>query len=143
MFKAIFPAYIICFGLYILFSRQPDFFDGEFATGTIIQLQNKETKQTAEYKDNKKVYKIEVYDIFHNYKVNQKVKIIYEKSQPEMGTIYTFWGYWLSIGELIASILIPISFWFIAHSITKNPTQESIIEEMEGNKRVKKTKYEI
>lgn len=143
MFKALFPAYLICFGLYILFSRQPDYFDGELTNG-IIEIKNDVTGNSfASFTYNKKTFEVPADSFFPKYNQGERVQIIYEKSQPEKAAIYGFWTYWLSPGELLGSILIPLVFGFIAYSITKNPTPEALLEEMEATKKVKKPKYDL
>jgi hypothetical protein len=131
--------YIVCFGCYVLFTRQPDYFDGEFTSGTII----KTSKQTlVQYLYEGKPHHAEVhYDFL--YQVGENVTVIYESSDPSKGSVYSFIGYWISFGELIASLLIVGLLYWISASVTKNPTPEAIIEEIEmGRKKPKKPKYE-
>jgi hypothetical protein len=47
MFKTILPFYIICFTLYIFFTRQPDYLDGAFATGVIHYIKDSTQKPAA------------------------------------------------------------------------------------------------
>ena len=142
MFKALFSGYIICFGLYILFSRQPDYFDGEITTGKILVQPYPQTKYPAVFTEGKNEYRINADYLFRNYKDGEIVQIIFEKSQPEKAAVYSWWGYWISPGELFASILIPVGFWFISYSIISNPTPESLLEEIEGSKKMKQPKYD-
>ena len=47
MFKTILPFYIICFALYIFFTRQPDYLDGEFTAGVIHYIKDSTQKSAA------------------------------------------------------------------------------------------------
>lgn len=77
------------------------------------------------------------------YHGGQEVKIIYESSDPSKAKPYHFIGYWITAGELIASLVIVGVLYFVAVSITSNPTPEALIEEMEmGKKKPKKPKYD-
>jgi len=59
---------------------------------------------------------------------------------PEKGAVYTFWGYWITWGELIMSVVLCFVLFQIAVSVTNNPSPESLIEQMEF-KEEKKKKY--
>jgi len=61
----------------------------------------------------------------------QQVNIIYETSDPSKGAVYSWWGYWIQPGEILASVLIPLVFLFVAKAITSSPTPEAVIEEIE------------
>ncbi|MDB5231943.1 MAG: hypothetical protein JWN76_2748 [Chitinophagaceae bacterium] len=70
------------------------------------------------------------------------VKVIYESSNPEKAAVYKWWGYWIKLGELAASITLLLVLYFIAASVTKHPTPEALIEELEARKpKMKKRKY--
>jgi hypothetical protein len=123
-----------------LFTRQPDYFDSETTTGKIIQ-QN--TKLVAEFSDGKTVHFAEVpYPFLH--KQGEKVRVIYETSNPLEAKQYGLLGYWITFGELIGSLLIIIALYFVAISITSNPTPEALLEEIEaGKKKPRKPKYDV
>jgi hypothetical protein len=73
-------------------------------------------------------------------KNGDRVEVIYETDKPEKAVVYMFWGYWISWGELIATVLIYLALFQVAIAVTKNPTPESLIEQLEF-KPEKKTKY--
>lgn len=139
MFKIILIFYIICFALYVFFTRHPEYEDGEFTSG-IIHYVNKTAK--AVYIINETTYTINAAYLLRHLKENEQVIIIYDTSNPSSATVYTWWGYWLQWDELLASILIPIILLYAAKAITGNPTPEALIEDIEMDKPVKRRKYD-
>lgn len=74
--------------------------------------------------------------------VGERVEVIYEASDPAQARQYGVLGYWISFGELIASLVIVLTLYFVATSITSNPTPEALLEEMEmGRKKPRKPRY--
>jgi hypothetical protein len=140
--KLIIILYVVCFPIYILFSRQPDYFDGELTNAT-IHFANDSTRKLQPYAvyflDEKK-FSVNAAYLFRHYREGENVRIIYEASQPEKGAVYSVWGYWFRWGELIFSILLLIIMYRAAVAITSNPTPESLIEQLE-NEPVRKRKY--
>jgi hypothetical protein len=69
--------------------------------------------------------------------------VIYEAADPSNAKLYAVFGYWITFGELIASIIIVALMYYVATSITKNPTPKALIEELEmGKKKPRKPKYD-
>lgn len=144
MYKVILPFYLLCFGLYIFFTRQPDYVDGEFLTGTVHFIQDSLSKKLvakANFITDKTLYTVNAGYSFRNLKEGENVSIIYEASNPQQAAVYSWWGYWIKWNELIASILIPTVLLYAAKAITNNPTPVALIEELEMNKAVKRRKY--
>jgi len=133
LFKTIIPFYIICLGLYISFSRRPDFQDGEFATGIIHYIKDSTGKSVpkAIFSTNKINDTVNAGYPLRTLNEGQQVNIIYETSDPSKGAVYSWWGYWIQPGEILASVLIPLVFLFVAKAITSSPTPEAVIEEIE------------
>lgn len=137
MVKNVVILFLVVYPLYVLFSRQPDFFDGEWYRATIHHVYDArhQTKTT-----------IAVYTIEHrtdtipadypltSFTEGEKVKIIYETAAPENASIYSVWSYWIRWKELLSFIAMFVFFYLIAVNITSNPTPESLLEELEGNK---------
>jgi hypothetical protein len=123
-----------------LFTRQPDFFDSERTPGTIIQLNN---KIVAQFSAGDTLLHSEVpYAFLHN--TGSRVEVIYEISDPAKAKQYGVLGYWITFGELIVSMLIIIVLYFVAVSITNNPTPEALREELEASKKKpRKPKYDL
>lgn len=132
--------YIVCFGCYVLFTRQPDYFDSEQTIGN-IQLQ--EGKLVAVFSDGKNTHHAEVpYEFLHQQ--GERVEVIYETSNPSQAKQYGLIGYWITFGELFGSLFIIIVLYFVAVSITSNPTPEALLEEIEsGKKKPRKPKYDL
>lgn len=144
MFKSIFSLYLIILGCYILFTRIPDYFDGEKYPAIIELVKNDSTKSTdtkAVYQIGGKQYSINAAYPLLNYSTNEKVEVIVEHEHVESGAVYRFWGYWITWGELIVSIIMAIVLFQVAVSITKNPTPEALMEQL-SYKEEKKTKYD-
>src|SRR5205085_12206206 len=99
MYKLAIILYLVCFSVYILFSRQPDYLDGEFTKATIHFLKDSSTKGLlpyAVYSLNKKEYSVDASYFLRNLKEGEKVDLIYEASQPNKGAVYSWWGYWIT-----------------------------------------------
>ena len=143
MNKLLIILYLVCFPLYILISRRPDYFDGELTPAT-IHFANDSTQHLqpyAVYSVDEKTYSINAAYLFKHYNEGENVNVIYEASQPEKGAVYSFWGYWLHWGELLFSVLFLVIAYRAAVAITSNPTPESLIEQLE-NKPARKRKYD-
>lgn len=139
MLRIVVPFYLICLALYIFFTRQPDYQDGEFLTATIHYINN---KAQAIYTIDEKTYTIPASYPLRKLSENDKVKIIYDTSNPVKATVFKWWGYWLRWDELLASIIIPVILLYAAKTITGNPTPEALIEELEMDNNTKRTKYD-
>lgn len=134
MYKGIIILYFICFGTYILFTRQPDYFDGEMVPAKILFVKDRmSAKQipVAEFSNGYKNFQVKADYYLRSWKSGEKTEVIYESEHPEKGTIYAFWGYWIGLGELIASIVFIVLSYQVAVSITKNPTPEALLEQLE------------
>ena len=145
LYKAIIPFYIVCFALYIFFTRQPDYLDGEFTTGTIYFAADTASKRAiakASFSVDTAYYLINAAYPLRRLTEGEKVDIIYEAANPQQAAVYKWWGYWIKWDELGASILIPVIFLFAANAITSNPTPESLIEQMQAEKSPKRRKYD-
>ncbi len=143
MFKIILPFYILCFALYIFFSRQPDYLDGEFATGIIHYIKDSTQKPVAEvfFTIDKTSYSSKAFYPLRSLKENENVRVIYDTSNPLNAAVYKWWGYWLQWNELLASVFFTVLLFYAAKAITSNPTPEPLIEELE-NKNTKQKKYD-
>jgi hypothetical protein len=143
MVKLIIILYIVCFPVYILFSRRPDYFDGEKTTATIHFIDDSAHQITphAVYSINKINYSINAAYLFRSYKEGEQVTVIYETSQPAKGTVYKIWGYWIKWGEVLFSVVFLIIMFRVAVAITSNPTPQALMEQLE-DKPVRKRKYD-
>lgn len=92
------------------------------------------------YRINGESFSIPAIPVFSSFSEGETVQLICEASAPSKAAIYRFWGYWMSTGELIASIILPWAFLFFSKAITGNPTPQALLEELD-DKPIKKTKY--
>jgi len=145
LFKSIIPFYIVCLGLYIFFSRRPDYQDGEFVTGVVRYIKDSTGTPVpkAVFSLHKITDTINAGYVFRNLTEGQQVKVIYENANPSKAAVYSWWGYWLLWDELLASILIPLVLFYAAKAITAGPTPEALMEELEMQKPVKRRKYDV
>lgn len=142
--KTILPFYIICLVLYIFFTRQPDYLDGEFTSAIIHYIKDSSEKPVAKaiFSVDKKTFIVTANYPLRNLKKNQQVTVIYDTSNPANASLYKTWGYWLQWNELVASILIPFILFYAAKAITSNPAPEALIEELEMKNSVRRRKYD-
>ncbi len=143
MYKTITILYIVCFFCYILFTRQPDYFDGEFAPAVIHLVKDSASQKivaTASFSVGKDHYTVDAMYPLRHLEEGDRVEVIYELSQPPKAAVYSWWGYWISAGELIASIVLYIILFQVAISINRNPTPEALMEQL-NYKPEKKRKY--
>jgi hypothetical protein len=140
LIKAIIPLYIICLILYIFFTRQPDYQDGEFTTGVIhyVISGNKKLLPKAIFTASNSKDTIDAYYPLRKLQEGSRVRIIYDTSNTKKASVYSWWGYWLKWDELLASILIPFILLYAAKEITAKPTPEGLIEELEMGNRPKR-----
>ena len=144
MYKSITILYLVVFSTYIFFTRQPDYFDGEISTATIHWAKDSISKQPipkAFFSIGKNYYSVDARYVLRDVYEGKKLFVIYEESQPEKATVYSWWGYWITAGELFGSMVLFIALFQVAVALTKNPTAESLIEQLDYNPE-KKRKYD-
>jgi hypothetical protein len=137
--------FLSCLFFYILFTRQPDYWDGEFSPAIIVSVKDSASKQSvlmAQYYHGTQRYLAPADYPFARYKPNQRLTVIYETNNPSKGAIYRVWGYWLQWGELLFSVVGIILLYQVAVAITQNPTPEALLEQLEPPKVGRKPKYD-
>ncbi|MFY7900006.1 MAG: hypothetical protein ACOVNY_07460 [Chitinophagaceae bacterium] len=143
MYKSVLILYLTIFGLYILFTRQPDFFDGEKTPAKVhfvYDTTSKTNKAYAIFNIVNKTYQVPIDTLFNSVLENESVTVIYESENPNKAKMYTFYGYWITWQELVASIILCIVLFQIAVGITNNPTPEAVLEQLTDIPK-KKRKY--
>ena len=144
--------YFACFAMYILFSRQPDYFGSELVSGTVVEAKTLDANILKKYhivRDDYPVIKYNVgsesfyYDGRQNYfqrsvKHFDNPRVIYDPGNPRHAELYDFWGYWIVPEELFFSILGFAFLFGVAISITgknhANPhTDEDLEKQMKYN----------
>ncbi|MEI6585722.1 MAG: hypothetical protein WCL56_06540 [Sediminibacterium sp.] len=141
MYKAVLFLYLICFGTYTLFTRQPDYFDGEKAPATIVLSPvNTAEKQIpkAIFSNGYHQFSVDAAYYFRSLHAGDKVEVIYEMEHPEKAVLYKFWGYWFGFGELIGSFVFLLVSFQVAVAITKNPDPTSLEEQLAYKEPVKR-----
>lgn len=144
MYKGITFLYLVCFSLYIVYSRDPDYFDGEIAPAQIHWLKDSSSNSLipkAVFSHGKKEYAIDARYVLRSLPENKKLAVIYVPSKPQNAAVYSWWGYWITWGELVTSIVLLIALFQVAVAVTNNPTAEALLEQLEY-KEEKKKKYD-
>jgi hypothetical protein len=123
MKKAVVILFVVCYGLFVLFTRQPDFFDAEFTVGK-VKIENSIpyiffTEYGKEYKIKNDHY------YWMSLKQNEEVKIIYSVANPNEAAYYTLFSYWFLWHEILISLIVFIILFLGAVSINKNPEVEN------------------
>ena len=144
MYKSITILYLVCFGCYIFLTRQPDYLDGEKSPAIIQWLPDSTSAikiPKAVFSETGKEYAVDARYFLREWKPGERTEVIYETEHPEKAAVYAFWGYWMSWGEVLATVLMYLALFQIALSLTKNPTPEALLEQLEF-KPEKKKRYE-
>ena len=108
----------------------PDYFDGETVT-SIIKIDDKTGKASASYTIAQKQYQVNADYQLRKLNDGETVELIYNPSKPEMAAVYSLWGYWFTWGELIISVVLLLGLYKLATSITQNPTEQALKDQME------------
>jgi hypothetical protein len=138
LLKSAIILFVVCFLLYLPFSRQPDYFDSETAPA-IIKLNL--GILVAEYSEYGKYYSIKVDSIKYHNRIGDRVQVIYELREPAHASIYNPWGYWFIPVELAWSIGIFTVLLGVAYATTHRPHPNAIAEQLKVDDAPKK-KYE-
>ncbi|MCW3087025.1 MAG: hypothetical protein JWQ78_411 [Sediminibacterium sp.] len=124
----------MCFGCYLLFSRQPDYLDGEKAPATIQWTFDSASNRSipkANFNTGLKNYAIDARYVFREWKNGDKTLVIYESGDPAKAAVYSIWGYWITWEELVYSIVLLLILYRVAVAITSNPTPEAVVEQLD------------
>lgn len=138
MFKSAIILFVVCFLLYLPFSRQPDYFDSDKAPATI---KLKDGHIVAEYSEYGKYYFIQVDSMTYYNRIGARVEVIYELREPAHAKINQAWGYWIIPVELAWSFGAFVVLLGVAYATTHRPHPNAIAEQLKGTNAPKK-KYE-
>ena len=145
--RALFLIFIVVFGLYIPFSRTPDYFDGLKTPATIHFKQDSASRQAAPFAvfslNGQVRYSVPAGYLFRSLKEGDRVTVIYENAQPEQGAVYTWWGYWVTWKELLFCVIGYIVLFQAAKSIVNAPAPEAIqeLKDYEKKPKIRKSRY--
>ena len=134
MYRSITLIYIALYGCFVIFARQPDYFDGEITSANIHFEKDSTTKTLVPFADfsvGTKKYKVAASYPLRLVNEGDKTKVIYDSANPTKAVVYSIWGYWILWDELLVSFVGYIVLFLAAVSITNNPTPESLIEQLE------------
>lgn len=135
MYKSAVIIYIVCFLCYVLFSRVPDYFEGDYTNGVVSKATFSEEENhpvvVIDYEVGNEKFKFTSYMWFlTSYKPGQAVRIIYNPSNPSIASIYSFIGYWIKWHELLFTAIVFIILFIAAVFITgKNSPAASSAKE--------------
>ncbi|MBA4141211.1 MAG: DUF3592 domain-containing protein [Segetibacter sp.] len=142
MYKTAIILYLVCFFSYILFSRIPDYFEGEFIEGVVTKAgfssSLNQPQLVVDYKAGSETFQFKTNTWFlTTYKSGQKVTVIYDPSNPSQACMFTFIGYWLRWSELLFSIF----FFIVLFKTAVFITGKNITEPLAPEDRIRKRKY--
>lgn len=120
-----------------MFSRQPDLFDGEKAPAIIQQVNQKKKVQ---FVHNGNTFTLQLSNKWMYPLGNATV--IYPQNKPQEAKVYQWLGYIITPGELITSIILLLALLFVAKSITHNPSEQAIKDQL-NYPEPNKTKYDL
>lgn len=126
MTKTILTFYLVMFGIYVLFSRQPDWFDSELYPATIhavTDARNTNKVYKAVYTYNSMEFSVEAAYPLRVLAEGDKVEVIFEYNNPRKASFYAWWGYWIKWEELIVSAILCIVLFQIAVAVNINPDE--------------------
>jgi hypothetical protein len=122
----------VCFFCYILFTRVPDYFEGEYIQGKITKanFSDSHPNLSIDYRVGSQTFHYRTSMWFlTTYKAGQTVTIIYNPSNPTEACIYAFIGYWIKWNELFFSSFFFIVFFIGAILITGKNSADPIASE--------------
>lgn len=128
MYKSLLFLYLACFCSYLLFTRQPDYFDGEFSPASIQWQYDSAAAYKiphAVFTYNLKSYAVDARYVGRSWNEGERTEVIYESSDPQKGAVYQWWGYWIRWEELAFSVVLLIGLYQVAVAVTNNPDSES------------------
>jgi len=123
LYKTAFILYIVCFLCYVLFSRVPDYFEGELTRGIVAKatfsVKEKHPVLVVNYQagNEKRTYTTNKW-FLTRYKPGQVITLIYNPSDPAIVSIYAVMGYWIQWDELLFTAIGFIILFIAAVIIT-------------------------
>ena len=145
MYRSITLIYITLYGCFVIFARQPDYFDGEITSATIHFAKDSASQALipfANFSVGVKNYSVKAsYPLRLRAKEGNKIEVIYDSTNPQKAVVYSVWGYWILWDELLVSLVIYLILFQVAVGITNNPTPDALIEQLDFKPK-RKRKYD-
>ncbi len=138
MYRAAATIYIVSFFCYVLFSRVPDYFEGEYADGVVSEatfsVKDRQPVLVVKYKVGEEEFEYTTNRwLFTSHKKGQIITMIYNPSDPAVASIYAIVGYWVTWKELFFTAIVFIIL-FIAAVIISGKSNSSFINEENNNR---------
>lgn len=118
MGKFLIGFYLFTFGIYVWFSRVPDWFESDIIAAEVRVVDN---SAVAFYTVKKQEYMLPV----RGKTAGETVQIIYNPSKPTEAKAYGFFSYWIDWKEVLISLGILFVGHFAAESIVANPAKQN------------------
>jgi hypothetical protein len=140
LYKIVTILYLVCFFCYVLFSRVPDYFEGEYVNGIVskatFSVKDKQPVLAVKYKVGKEEFEYVTNKWFLSpHKQGQLVTMIYNPSDPAIASIYAFIGYWITLKELFFTAVVFIILFIAAVMITGGSPSPVSANDEENKKR--------
>lgn len=133
MYKTAAILYLVLLFCYILFSRVPDYFEGEFTPGIVTQKESFEKQ--IQYRVGKETFVVPIGGWgASQVAAGQRITVIYNPTIPTEGALYTFFSYWFTLNELLTSAIGFIVLFVVAILITGKGEWREVREDR-GRKR--------
>jgi hypothetical protein len=106
LFRSVSLIYLASFFCYIMFTREPDFIDGDIVNAVVSKatysVSEKQPELVVDYIAGDKHLKCSTNKWFlTRHKQGQQVRVIYDPSHPEVASIYSFTAYWIRWPEVL------------------------------------------
>ncbi len=142
LYRSVIILYLLAFAVYILFTRQPDYFERELTAGKVItaDTMNAATLQklrihrgdhpVVQFAEGSQTFYYNGKDNFfqRSFTAGEAVKVVFDPGNPANANIFSFFGYWIEAKELLFSILGFAILLGVAIAITGKNEDISAIE---------------
>jgi len=122
---------VVCFALYLPFSRYPDYFDSEVTPAVIIEHNGVKMLQFIE---SGKTYQLPLSSTQNKVAVDQKVEVIYELSNPQHAKLNQLWGDWFQPTEIAWTLGLFFVLLGVAYATTHRPHPDALKEQLNYKK---------
>ncbi len=138
MYQAAAILFIVCFSCYILFTRQPDYFEAEFTPGKVVLPDTTDIEiKAVEYPVGQEMYTVPIEGWGASQVSNgEKVTVIYNPTIPSEGSLYTFFAYWIKLPELLAGATV-FSLLFVSAIFITGKNQPDDLQETTNERKRK------
>ncbi len=143
MYKTAIILYLATFGIYLLFTRQPAYFEADYSKGIVVAKNGLDTSVLHKFHlapngnpiikfiEGSETYYFnsEKYFLQSALQPGQRVEVIFDPGDLSKANVYSFWGYWIEPSELLTSLFGFALLFGIARGITGKSTDQNKEEE--------------